>query len=79
MAHVVGLKELTEFVLHEIEFLGSVIDLRIEFTDVFPLHVDLFVDLLALGLKPHGNLVDFVQVLVLLFDELVLQSVHRCL
>lgn len=79
MAHVVGFEEFAEFVLHEVEFLGGVIDLGVEFSDVFALDIDLFVDLFALGLKPDCDFVDLVQVLVLLFYQVVLQSIHRCL
>lgn len=76
LAHVVGLEQFAELVLHEVELGGGLVDLLIEVPDQNALLVDLLADLLALDFQSASYFVDLVEMLVLLLDEVVLHPLH---
>jgi hypothetical protein len=76
LAHIVSFQQFTQLFLNKIELLRRSINLSIEFLDQSTLFINLSTDLLTLEFESACDFVNFVQVLVLLLDQLYFHLVH---
>lgn len=72
----ISFQELPQFFLDKVKFFGCVVDFRIEFVNDVALLIDFSVHVFTLCFQSYCDFVDFLKMLVLLLNELILHFVH---